>query len=456
MRLLSKLLGSIERGEWARFDESAADMSAVSAAFLEALQMSHGDLATLLRSALQAEHRGDRTYVWTRDVYDDSVVYEVSTDDATVLYQRSYTVADGAVTLGDAFPVIAVTQYVRAEQSSVTVPAMPITQVSAPAQESAELTGELVPLVEKAVKADGQIKIKVIQAGQGSSGWYPEDVLKRDGPKAFVSGLHMHLDHPSVSEESDRPERSVTTLAGTLTSDARWEEQGPAGPGLYADAKVRSDLAPLIEELAPHIGVSIRALGKAGTRDIDGKKVRTIEAIDQARSVDFVTVAGAGGKVLDLVESARSRRAQPTEGNNDVKELEEAQGRIKTLEETIAEQGKVIARLHEANVLREAHGIVIEALAATSLPKLTRDRLAGALTANATIKDGALDREALMAAIEAAVKDAAAELAEATGGNPVRGMGATVPKDEDVRAGLIESFVAAGYSKEIAERMAAL
>lgn len=148
MRLLAALFGNLPQAERTRFEESAAEVHATDA-FLEALRMSHGDLANLLRTALRAEYRGDRTYVWTRDVYDDSVVYEVSTDDQTLLYQRSYAVADGAVTFGEPMGVIAVTQYVRADQAAITVPATPITQVSQPAEESvSEITGDLVPLVE--------------------------------------------------------------------------------------------------------------------------------------------------------------------------------------------------------------------------------------------------------------------------------------------------------------------
>jgi hypothetical protein len=401
--------------------------------FAEA-DLSYSDITDLIRAALKLQYAGAGTWVYPRDVYPDTVVYSVSNNDDSIskLYRRSYSLTDSVVTFtSDPVEVQAVTNYV------------PVSESGDPLDEAEDITGDLVPLTEKAVAKDGQIKIKVIQAGQGSSGFYPDDVLKRDGPKAFTAGVHMHLDHPSASEESDRPERSVTTLAGTLTSDAAWEEHGPAGPGLYATAKVRSDIAPLIEELAPHIGVSIRALGKAGTREIGGKKVRTIEAIEQAKSVDFVTVPGAGGRVLDLMESARGRQQQggTPPGDNDMgeAELKEAQGKITALESTIAEQGKTIARLQEANTLREARALVVEKLAAANLPKLTRDRLTETLVNGATVTDGALDTAALTAAIEAAVKDAAAELAEATAGNPIRGMGgtattgATVPTLEESR-----------------------
>lgn len=439
MRLLATLFGNLAPDDLGvRFDEAAADMH-VSAAVFEALQMSHGDLANLLRTALRAAHPGERTYVWTRDVYDDVVVYEVNTEDQSELFQRSYTITDGAVTLGDPLKVIAVTQYVPAETAAIAVPATQVTQVSQPAEESAnELTGDAIPLLEKAVKKDGTIALRIIAPGQGSSGYYPSDVLKRDGPRVFTSGLHMHLDHPSISEESDRPERSVTTLAGTLTSDARWDENGAAGPGLYADAKVRRDLAPLIEELAPHIGVSIRALGKAGMREVDGKKVRSIEAIEQAKSVDFVTVPGAGGKVLDLIESARTRvPGNPSGREDDVskEELEEAQRQLGELRAQFEEQGKQLAQLRERELLQQARQIVVTTLNETALPAMTRQRLTDSLAGNPPLTEaGEIDREALAAKITEAITAESAYIATLTGGNPIRGMGSTTPTTPEVPA----------------------
>lgn len=439
-----------EQGAVCGMGESAPTIHpGVEAACTEA-GMSFGDISNLVRMALKAEYPGKDTYVWPRDVYADSVVYDVTSNGEDALYQRSYALMDGKVTFGgDAVRVAAVTNYV------------PVSESGDPVAEAAEITGDLIPLSEKAVAKDGTIRIKVIQAGQGSSGWYPEDVLKRDGPKAFTAGLHMHLDHPSASEEIDRPERSVTTLAGTLTSNARWEEAGPAGPGLYADAKVRSDLAPLIEELAPHIGVSIRALGKAGTREIGGQKVRTIEAIDSARSVDFVTDAGAGGKVLDLVESARHRQqgGAPPERTNDVsqEELDATKQALAEAVKRLDEQSTELARIKERALLAEAAAIVREQLAGTSLPQMTRDRIASSLARFAPLTDaGALDAAALKTAVDEAATAEMAYLAGVTGGNPVRGMGATPIKEEDATAGLVESFKARGFAQEIAERMAAL
>ena len=52
----------------------------------------------------------------------------------------------------------------------------------------ASLGGEYVPLVEKAVRRDGTIPIKIIQPGWGTRGYYPPEVLERDGPRVIAKG----------------------------------------------------------------------------------------------------------------------------------------------------------------------------------------------------------------------------------------------------------------------------
>lgn len=292
---------------------------------------------------------------------------------------------------------------------------------------SVELTSDLVPLVERAVRKDGTVKIKIIAPGKGSSGYYPPDVLKRDGPKVFTEGLHMYLDHPTPEEEAGRPERSVRDLAGVLTSTAQWDDSGPAGPGLYAEAKVRSDVAPLIEELAPHIGVSIRALGRIGERDGE----RVVESIEQARSVDFVTIPGAGGKVLELLESSRGRVVQEEE---DV-DLQETQ-------KMVQEQAAEIARLREALTLREARDVVEQILREIPMPDLTRQRLVRECAANPPVREGGtLDVEALTKAVKERAQAELDYVARIVGSGRVTGMGVSpAPTSDDAEKALGESL----------------
>jgi hypothetical protein len=166
---------------------------------------------------------------------------------------------------------------------------------------------ELTLLSERAIKADGSALIKIIAPGWGSSGHYSREMLERDGAKAFPSGTKMYLDHPTKTEERERPERSVTDLAAETTGPAAYRE-GPQGHGLYAPAKVFTAHRQMLEDLAPHIGVSIRALGRTAAKPVttEGRTGPAIEELVSAKSVDFVTEPGAGGAIVSLFESARA------------------------------------------------------------------------------------------------------------------------------------------------------
>lgn len=167
------------------------------------------------------------------------------------------------------------------------------------------LAGAFVPLREKAVRRDGTVGLRLIGPGWGSSGFYPVETLRRDGPQVFTAGTKMYWNHPTLGQESERPEGDLRDLAAVLVSDARWEESGAEGPGLYADAKVFGDYAGAVEELAPYIGVSIRASGRATTGEAEGRQGAIINALTAARSVDFVTEPGAGGRIVEMFEAAR-------------------------------------------------------------------------------------------------------------------------------------------------------
>jgi len=167
--------------------------------------------------------------------------------------------------------------------------------------------GEIITME---AEANGQVPsqylMKVIKPGWGSSGYYAESMLKRDGNSAFPRGTHMYVNHPSLSEETDRPERSLRDLGAVLMEDAHWMGDGPRGPGLYSKAKVFEAFRPFLKEAAPFIGVSIHALGTGKAGEVEGKNGMIIEKLIPSpyNSVDFVTKAGAGGAVVAAIESA--------------------------------------------------------------------------------------------------------------------------------------------------------
>lgn len=365
---------------------------------------------------------------------------------------------------------------------SETSPRVPERQTGGIELREAALAGDFLPLMEKAVRRDGTIPLKIIQPGWGSSGYYPAEVLERDGPKAFRSGLHMYWNHPTLTEETDRPERNLSDLAAVLVSDAKWQPNGVAGAGLYADAKVFGDFQRPVDELAEHIGVSIRALGKAQNGAAEGREGPIITQLTDGKSIDFVTAPGAGGEILNLFEAARTVRAdvdpagtvsagkatddvatseshqEDDMDEKEVKALQEAVATLKTCNETLAADN---AKLAERMVLRDASDYVREALSGLDLPEATRKRLISTLPKQAAIKDGKLDEAAFTKTVDEAVKVEVKYLTEVAGLGQIKGLGGSdeEPEDSEAEAKAVESTLESAFGdmglKESAAKKAA-
>jgi hypothetical protein len=373
---------------------------------------------------------------WVRDVYDDYLIY----DFGAKTYQLDYTEdANGNITIGDATEVVARTVYEPVAES---------------------FGGDVIPLAEKALGEDGTIELRIIQPGWGSSGYYSKEMLKRDAG-IYKPGTKMYWDHPTESEDRERPERSLRDLAGELVTGGAYKE-GLNGPGVYAKAKVFSPYKEVLEELAPHIGVSHRALGKAVQGEAEGKKGPIIEKLVAAKSVDYITTPGAGGKVVQLFEAARERaqeegKQDKTEANKEevkrmaeIKELEEANTKLEEEKSELTEEN---ARLKESAVLREARDIVTEKVGKAELPDITKERLVENLVKSPPMKEGELDREEFVKDIDEAVTSESDYIAKVTKSGEIRGMGSSESKG-NLKESFKASFLRAGKSEEEAEKMA--
>lgn len=154
--------------------------------------------------------------------------------------------------------------------------------------------------------AAGRQFVQIITPGWGSSGYYSPQVLRETATaKVFRAGTPMFLDHPGAAEEHDRPERSVRDLAAHLAEDARYDVGRDA---LVATVDVLPHYRDLLASLHEHVGLSIRADGVAEMGEAEGRRGPIVREITEAVSVDYVTKAGRGGKVLALMESARTGR----------------------------------------------------------------------------------------------------------------------------------------------------
>ena len=406
---------------------------------------SYNDKEKLLRAAIRAKVKKPtdqyEPYCYIQDLFDTWCVYTI--DDG--MFKVDYVVgSDGAVTLGEPKPVIPRTVY-----------------EDAPVSEAAEtaLLGDCVPLVESG-EADlseaATANLKLISPGWGSSGYYSPSLLKSAAPK-FTKGTKMFWNHQTQAEEASRPEGNLDHLAGELLEDATWNESGPTGPGVYAKAKVFDRFKKPVKDMAEHIGVSIRAKGTAKAGEAEGRKGPVIESIAAVKSVDYVTVPGRGGEILNLFEAAG--RGPATEPTQQEQEMNEAQikalmeAELNPLRAELAASKTEATRLRETLALRDAQPFVTRKLATIDLPAATKQRLTESLPARATLKDGALDEAAFTAVIEAAVAEESNYLKSVGfGGGRIVGMGSSAATEKKVsEADLVAGFKDLGLSEAAAK-----
>jgi hypothetical protein len=279
-------------------------------------------------------------------------------------------------------------------------------QPSADSIQLTESAATLENIVLKEARADYEIKL--IAPGKGSSAFYPAEVLKRDGPNVFKAGTHVYLNHPTNAEEAARPEGDVKNLAGVLSTTAAYHENHAKGPGLYARMKVFADHGQLVEEKAPHVGMSIRASGVAesGTKK-DGLPI--LKELTSAESVDVVTRAGAGGMILTEAARTNSQEGEMT--------LQEAQ---KLIDDGVK---AATAPLLERALKGDAREEALRVLETSRLPEATQRKIIEAVMRNLPLKDGALDLDKFRPLVVAEAKAEAEYLAAVTGVGRVVGMG---------------------------------
>lgn len=139
----------------------------------------------------------------------------------------------------------------------------------------------------------GRYRIRIIAPGRGSTGMYTAPNLAESAP-LFVPGTHMFFDHQTMTEDWERPERSVRDLAGVFESGAEIMPDG----SLEADIKVYPSANQVIKERWADIGVSINGWS---VEEIGPDGV--VPVLAGIQSVDFVTRAGAKGAILEVLES---------------------------------------------------------------------------------------------------------------------------------------------------------
>lgn len=259
---------------------------------------------------------------------------------------------------------------------------------------------------ETTPQGGGRYNIRIIQPCVGSSGIYIAENLAKS-VELFAAGTQMYLDHPTLTEDYERPERSVRDLAAKFTTDAYVGEDG----SLYTEIYVYPSFDQVIREKWEDIGVSINAW-TYGSIDPNG----VVPPFDGVESVDFVTKAGAGGAILELLESARSMSEAEREEKTKETELDEAKfdefakstaDNFKGLRESVDDALKKLSEIiqtaaeetgdkteeAEANAVTLADAMkTAEAIAEAGLPEVAKDRVIKAVEAGVELKE-AIDTE---------------------------------------------------------------
>lgn len=146
----------------------------------------------------------------------------------------------------------------------------------------------------------GRILLTLITPGEGSSGFYSKEVLQQAADdKVWPRGTQSHVNHDTAVERMDRPEGDLRNLAAVLIEDAYINEAG----ALVAEARVGSQWRDFVEDFQEFIGASIVANAEVSNSSTG----RIIERLlpGPFNRVDLVTTAGRGGRIEEVLESAR-------------------------------------------------------------------------------------------------------------------------------------------------------
>lgn len=171
--------------------------------------------------------------------------------------------------------------------------------------------------------------------------FYTKEALKDAAEKGIFNGVQCFADHPSQIEEQVQPERSTESIMGYYENVKYQEDESGQGT-LVADLCVPVTISKdwqmaLLTNSVEYskkfkdrdfVGLSINAGGPANPMDLDefmkSQKfaepvlVKLIEALAQGinqvyvvteltevTSVDFVTKAGAGGRINSMIEGKK-------------------------------------------------------------------------------------------------------------------------------------------------------
>ena len=217
----------------------------------------------------------------------------------------------------------------------------------------------------------GTARIRLIRAGQGSSGFYSPELLERCGSAAFPKGSFLYFNH------KDPASRDIRDAFGATISETSYDAEDQS---LWADADIFTTHREFISEIAKYADLSIEA---AGEKDDDGNVTEILP--NPFNAVALVPRGGREGKIAEIMESAEygsvinneNQRKDAGMTPEDIQTIVEALVTAITPEFATITEALKPADDPDKEVVQASD--VAEALIAANLPKSARTRVYSAV-----------------------------------------------------------------------------
>src|SRR5690625_2780631 len=226
-------------------------------------------------------------------------------------------------------------------------------------------------VLTEAVKAPVKKKgnrwlVTVATPGQGSSGFYSEELLREQGPRALHAGAQSFVTHD--------PSRNPKDMIGVFPEGGFWNEEKGV---LQAELEVHPHWVDFVEAVGPHCGMSLYMHGKT---DEDGNVIELTP--NQYNGCDLVSRPGLSGSGLDgkLYEALRAEAHAEADEDGHKEEIEKKVEALSDMlaqfvasQEKVKEEDEVTPEQLVAEALNAYHEAIAEIDKAELLPSQVED-----------------------------------------------------------------------------------
>ena len=222
----------------------------------------------------------------------------------------------------------------------------------------------------------------LIKPGWGAKAYYTEEALRVDGPKVFKAGTPIFIDHMNPEDKSFYQFGKVANLAGELATDAVWDSEEQA---LTAEVEIFEHEMARVKSIAKRVGLSVRALVTGSRGTMEGRSGQIATGLVGAKSVDLVVRAGAGGQLLEVLESDIDIETEEQQMSQEIldaiaKFSEDTNARFEAFDSKITQIEESLTAVVEAETATEA--VTGEtAAAAETAPVLTAETISELIAA---------------------------------------------------------------------------